>query len=145
GSKQTEAAKKSQKWAEELEKVRAGMDSIQDSHPDLYAYLKPAERRKEDQRPNGPRANPVSTAPFMNAVFDGGLWVDGSDPDLTIIDVKSGTPRDLPVLVRGSVSNPGDPAPRHFLTVLSKSDPAFHSGSGRLELADKIFSDAAPL
>jgi len=29
--------------------------------------------------------------------------------------------------------------------VLSKTDPAFHNGSGRLELADRIFSDAAPL
>ena len=28
---------------------------------------------------------------------------------------------------------------------LAKGDPAFHQGSGRLELADRIFSDAAPL
>src|SRR6185436_12071321 len=34
---------------------------------------------------------------------------------------------------------------RHFPTVLAKSDPSFQQGSGRLELAERIFSDAAPL
>jgi hypothetical protein len=49
------------------------------------------------------------------------------------------------VLSGGNVSKPGELAPRGFLTVLAKGDPAFHHGSGRLELAEKIFTDAAPL
>ncbi|HEV3198899.1 MAG TPA: PSD1 and planctomycete cytochrome C domain-containing protein, partial [Bryobacteraceae bacterium] len=86
-----------------------------------------------------------STEPFTNSVFDAGLWVDGSDPDLTTLDTKPGVPRDLHVLPHGNVATPGDLAPRRFLAVLAKGDPAFHQGSGRLELADRIFSDAAPL
>ena len=36
--------------------------------------------------------------------------------------------------------------PRHFLTVLSKNpNETFKRGSGRLELAEKILTDAAPL
>jgi hypothetical protein len=73
------------------------------------------------------------------------VWVNGSDPDLTTIDTKPGTPRDLNVLPHGNVATPGDLAPRHFLSVLSKSDPAFHEGSGRRELADRIFADSTPL
>src|SRR5439155_5462010 len=134
-----------EKYDAELQKLRAEMYFLMDSHPQLYAYLATAPDRKGAQLKDAPRPNLASSAPFMNAVFDAGLWVDGSDPDLTLIDVKPGAPRDLPVLIRGSVSNPGEPAPRHFLTVLSKGDPAFHKGSGRLELSEKIFSDAAPL
>jgi hypothetical protein len=78
-------------------------------------------------------------------VFDAGLWVDGSDPDLTTLDTKPGVPRDLHILPHGNVAAPGDLAPRHFLAVLSKGDPAFHQGSGRLELAGRIFGDSAPL
>ncbi len=84
-------------------------------------------------------------APFMNAVYDAGLWVDGSDPDLTVMDFRPGTPRDLPIFQRGNVANPGPPAPRRFLSVLSKEDRPFTQGSGRLEFAERIFADAAPL
>jgi len=40
---------------------------------------------------------------------------------------------------------PGPVVPRQFLTVLAKGDSTFKNGSGRLELADRIFTDAAPL
>ena len=36
-------------------------------------------------------------------------------------------------------------APRQFLTVLSKGDTTFKQGSGRLELADDIFTQSGPL
>jgi len=48
-------------------------------------------------------------------------------------------PVNLRVSLRGSPYNLGDEVPRHFLSVLSESDPApFTSGSGRLEMADAI-------
>jgi len=82
----------------------------------------------------------------MNAVYDAAMWVNGSDPDLTLLDYKPGEPRDLPVFLHGNADSPGQPAPRRFLTVLSKTpDSVFQKGSGRLELAERIFSDAAPL
>jgi hypothetical protein len=56
-----------------------------------------------------------------------------------------GEPHDLRLLKGGNVLNPGDPAPRGFPVVLAKGDADFHHGSGRLELADKMFTDAAPL
>jgi hypothetical protein len=83
----------------------------------------------------------------MNAVYDAALYVDGKDPFMTEMDYRPGEPRDLPLFKAGNVANPGDIVPRHFPTVLAKSDDEskFFQGSGRAELGDKIFSDAAPL
>jgi hypothetical protein len=86
-----------------------------------------------------------SNDPFMQSVFDVGVWVDGSDPDLTMFDFKPGVPRDMHILPHANVAAPGALVPRQFLTVLSKGDSTFHEGSGRLELADRMFGDAAPL
>ena len=61
------------------------------------------------------------------------------------LGVKPGEARDLPVLRNGNVATPGEIVPRHFLTVLSKGDSRFQKGSGRLELGERIFTDAAPL
>ena len=63
----------------------------------------------------------------------------------TFVVYQPGEARDLPVMLRGNVATPGEITPRHFLTVLSKGDAHFKNGSGRLELAEKIFTDAAPL
>jgi hypothetical protein len=62
-----------------------------------------------------------------------------------MIDVKPGQARDMNVLPGGNVAKPGAVVPKGFLSVLAKSDPAFRNGSGRLELAERMFSDAAPL
>jgi hypothetical protein len=43
------------------------------------------------------------------------------------------------------VTAPGEIVPRRFLTVLSEGDSTFQQGSGRAELADRIFTDGAPL
>ena len=87
----------------------------------------------------------VSTEPFMNTVFEASQYVDGSDPHFTFINYKLGEARDFPVLLHGNVATPGEVVPRHFLTVLSSGDNTFKRGSGRLELADRIFADAAPI
>lgn len=87
----------------------------------------------------------ASTEPFVNAVYDAGLWVNGTDGDLTMIDIKPGQPHDMNVLPGGNVSKPGVAVPRGFPAVLARGDASFYSGSGRLELAERIFTDAAPL
>ncbi len=92
-----------------------------------------------------PRRPAVSNEPFMQSVFDAGVWVDGADPDLTVPQVKPGVPRDMHILPHANVAAPGALAPRAFLTVLSKGDKRFTHGSGRIDLANDIFSDAAPL
>jgi hypothetical protein len=51
----------------------------------------------------------------------------------------------MPVLPSGNVTAPGEIVPRRFLTVLSEGDTTFKQGSGRAELADRIFRDGSPL
>ena len=84
--------------------------------------------------------------PMTPAVIDCGVWVDGSTPTVTRMDLRPAQPRDLPVFVRGNVANPGEIVPRRFLSVFEQGDPTpFEQGSGRLELADKIVGEAGPL
>lgn len=56
-------------------------------------------------------------------------------------------PQDLNLFVRGNPNRLGDVVPRRFLQVLSSSDQPtpFKMGSGRLELAQAITTDAHPL
>jgi hypothetical protein len=82
----------------------------------------------------------------MNAVFDAAQYVDASDPSYTFITYKPGEVRNMPVLKAGNVAAPGEIVPRGFPAVLSKgSDTTFKNGSGRLELAERLFTDTAPL
>jgi len=92
-----------------------------------------------------PRKRIDPTAPFLNSVYDAGVWFNDAEPDLTFFDAKPGVPRDLPLFKGGNLNTPGDAAPRGFPLVLAKGPAEFHNGSGRLELGEKIFSDAAPL
>ena len=78
-------------------------------------------------------------------MYDAGVWFNDSEPDLTFFDAKPGVPRDLPLFKGGNLNTPGDPSPRGFPLVLAKNAAEFHNGSGRLELGDKMFTDAAPL
>jgi hypothetical protein len=93
----------------------------------------------------GRRGGPTPTDPFMNTVYDAAQYIDGTDKQFTWIVYKAGEARDLPVMMHGNVTSPGEIAPRHFLSVLSKGDRTFHQGSGRLEFANDIFTDGAPL
>jgi mono/diheme cytochrome c family protein len=50
------------------------------------------------------------------------------------------------VWIRGDQNNPGDPAPPHFLAILSPAEPQpFARGKERLELAEAIANPANPL
>jgi mono/diheme cytochrome c family protein len=55
-------------------------------------------------------------------------------------------PSNLRVAIGGNAENPGEEAPRRFLSILSEAEPpAFQKGSGRLELAEAIASPNNPL
>jgi hypothetical protein len=86
-----------------------------------------------------------SSDPYVNAVFEAAQYVDASDPTYTFIVYKPGEARNMPVLKAGNYAAPGEIVPRGFPAVLSKGETAFKQGSGRLELADRIFSDAPGL
>ena len=49
------------------------------------------------------------------------------------------------IIGTSTVANPGEIVPRRFLSVLAEGDSTFRHGSGRAELAERIFTDAAPL
>ena len=99
-----------------------------------------------DQQLEELKSRQLFAGPIANAVRDAGVWVNGDDPDWTSLDFRPGVPRDVPIFRRGSVTNPGEIVPRRFIEVLSSGTPQpFQHGSGRLELADAIVTDAAPL
>jgi Protein of unknown function (DUF1549)/Protein of unknown function (DUF1553)/Planctomycete cytochrome C len=173
GSKPEQAARQVKKFREELAQLQAEIDRMSAAHPEIGAYIRsvpyPGERdpaapqaaaekktlpadlvpnsaRQANARgPRAPRKRIDPQAPFLNSVYDAGLWWDDSEPDLTFFNAKPGVPRDLPLYRGGNLSSPGDPAPRGFPLVLAKGPAEFHNGSGRLELAERIFTDAAPL
>lgn len=153
GSKTDEARTKVKRYAAEMEQFIEENAGLRESHPRLYEHLSQLAKQpnpypdepKREPMPRGDRRRGASTEPLFQAVYDAGFWIDGSDPDLTMLEIRPGEPRDLNVLQGGSVTRPGPIAPRGFLSVLAKGDPKFHQGSGRSELADRIFSDAAGL
>ncbi len=95
--------------------------------------------------PKGKATERGSSAPFFHAVFDAGTFINSSDPDFTFIDLRAGEARDMPVLPGGNMARPGAVAPRRFIAVLAKDAAPFRDRSGRRELAERLFSDAAPL
>jgi Protein of unknown function (DUF1549)/Protein of unknown function (DUF1553)/Planctomycete cytochrome C len=71
---------------------------------------------------------------------------EAKDPRDALHIVCEGKPTDLPAFVRGDVNNKGPIVPRHFVRVLcTDAPPAFHEGSGRLELARAIVARDNPL
>ena len=130
-----------EKWKKEIAALKAEAETWRGRYPQLVQSLEKYWTFGPSPRPQRPTTPP----PFMNTVFDAAQDVDGSDPQFTEIIYKPGQSRDMHVLQHGSVTSPGDLAPRHFLTVLAKGDNTFGAGSGRLEFADKMFTDAAPL
>jgi len=158
------AAKKLEGMKIEQQKLLAEVQTLKDRYPELVAHVAKIGTRSAPLpvalqadtnaatpgtavgRP-GRRGPTASDEPFMNSVYDAALYVDGKDPFMTEMDYRPGEARDLPLFKAGNVANPGDIVPRHFPTVLAKSEEEskFLQGSGRAELGDKIFSDAAPL
>ena len=116
-----------------------------DQRPRPVDQIPNPERTAQTGAANAPRKRIDPKAPFLNSIYDAGIFWDSSEPDLTFFNAAPGVPRDLPLYRGGNLGTPGDPAPRGFPLVLAKSSSDFTHGSGRLELGEKIFTDAAPL
>jgi hypothetical protein len=134
------------KWKAEIEVLKEEMLGLQARYPQLVKslerYWNPPAPRGDGQRRRGGTA---STEPFANAVYDAAQYVDGSDAHYTFLVYKPGESRDVPVFRNGNVATPGEMVPRRFLSVLTRGESRFGKGSGRLELAERIFSDGAAL
>jgi hypothetical protein len=141
--------KRMARWKGEIEALKAEVLKLEDRYPQLVANVQRFWNYPPKPLPNAspppPRPN-VSDEPFTQAVYDAAQYVNGQDKTYTFIDYAPGQARDLPILKGGSVTAPGEIVPRGFVTVLSNGDTRFvDSGSGRLELAQRIFSDGRPL
>ena len=91
-----------------------------------------ASVKKVSLRPDGKDEDEKTTAEKM-------------DPG-TLHIVRDDKPHDLPIYERGDVESPGTVAPRGWLQVLSRGEPAkFQQGSGRAELARCIADESNPL
>ncbi len=146
------AKPKAEECRTEIAKLKADISELKERYPELTdAVLKigaprPEGNKKPDPAEIARRAQEEAKAPFINAVVDAALSSDGSYADYTPLVTKPGEAQNLPVFARGSSAAPGEIVPRRFLTVLSKNPgDTFKRGSGRLELAEKILTDAAPL
>lgn len=98
-------------------------------------------------------STPLYDTPMANAISEESLHVvraGRTAQDGTRLDYRP-EPRDLPLFIRGNPNRPGPVVRRRFLRVLSghpgtQLDPRpFEHGSGRLELAQAITTDAAAL
>ncbi len=169
GTTFTNGAEKAAKWKEEMEGLKARATANLARYPQLIQaldkYWNPPRRAAAPPPPPPaaaaganapaapapvvqppPRPGAPSTDPYMNAVFEAAQYVDASDPTYTWILYKPGEVRNMPVLRAGNVAAPGEIVPRGFPVVLSKtSDTTFRNGSGRLELAERLFTDTGAL
>jgi cytochrome c553 len=156
---QSIAKPKAEACRAEMNALKDEMRALQEQYPELAESVikigaprreanagKPKPDPKAQAAAAAKRAEEEAKAPFINAVVDAAMDSDGSYADYTPLTIKPGAARDLPVFGRGNSAAPGEIVPRHFLTVLAKNpNETFKRGSGRLELAEKILTDAAPL
>jgi hypothetical protein len=92
------------------------------------------------------KKTPHYDAPLAPAVEDASLYVLADGPHRTKLEYKAGVAQDVPMQIRGNPTNEGAVVPRRFLAVLSPEQARpFAHGSGRLELAQAIVKEAAPL
>lgn len=94
------------------------------------------------------QATPHFDTPLANVVVDETLTVEsaGDDPQAGSRLVYLPQPIDLPIAIRGNPNRPGELVPRQFLTAFSTAPPRpLNHGSGRIDLANALFDEAAPL
>ena len=162
GSTFTDGAQKSANWKADVETLKAQATTELAAYPQLIASLEKFWTPRQNAPaappppPAAPGAKPApaparaarnagSTDPYVNAVFEAAQYVNASDPTYTFITYKPGEARDMPVLKAGNYASPGAMVPRGFPAVFAKGDTAFKQGSGRLELANRIFTDSEGL
>lgn len=92
------------------------------------------------------QATPHLNTPVAFGVTEAAMHVLPDGPNRTKIEYKPSEPQNVAMQIRGNAANAGAVVSRRFVSVLSPNDPApFKNGSGRLELANALVTDAAPL
>ena len=89
---------------------------------------------------------PQLNTPVAFGVTEAAMIVLPDGEHRTKIEYKPSEPQNVAMQIRGNAANVGAVVSRRFVSVLSPNEPApFKNGSGRLELANSIVIDAAPL
>jgi hypothetical protein len=144
----TNPAEKAAKWKAQVEELKAQATKELAAYPQLITSLEkfwlPRQRGAPAPAGRGGRGA-GSEEPYMNAAFEAAQFVDASDPTYTFIEYKPGVARDVPLFRAGNYAAPGAVVPRGWPAVFAKGDANFKQGSGRLELANRIFSESPGL
>jgi len=131
------AKKKVAELEAELVKLRKQNPKLEDKITSLEAEIA-----------NLKQSTPFYDTPLANVVTDESLHVilAGADPQSgSKLDYRP-EPQDLNVFIRGNPNKLGPLVPRRFISVLSPAEPRpLINGSGRVDLAEAILSEAAPL
>ena len=134
-----------------VRQARADVRTAEGRLKQLHAKKKPTPAEQTEQQSLVDRVatlkrTPGYDAPRVPGLVEASLHVLPDGPHRTKLVYKAGEPQDVAVQIRGNPGNTGPVVPRRFLAVLSPESPApFTRGSGRLELARAIVTDAAPL
>jgi hypothetical protein len=92
------------------------------------------------------KTTPGIDGPLAYAVEDSSLAVVPDGANRTKLEYATGHSQDVAMQLRGNPATSSAIVPRRFLAVLSPSEPRrLQRGSGRLDLGDAIFHEAAPL
>lgn len=151
--KQTELPTMDEQFWKPVEKARAEVAALEKQIADLKKK-KPKDLNEQTRALQAKITHIQTTTPhyhmpMANAVVDAALYVvDADNKKGTKLDYKIGMSRNLELQKRGNPNDLGEPVPRRFLSAFpSKSGRPrqFSLGSGRLELAQAIVEDAAPL
>lgn len=128
-----------------LEKERDELKKKKPAPADLTNQVAVIEQKIADLKTKTPHYNMA----MATAVEDAALFViPAANNKGTVLDFKPGQARDLELMKRGDPNNTGDVVPRRFLAAFPAKDGQprrFTTGSGRLELAQAIVQEAAPL
>src|SRR5262249_38511914 len=135
-----------------VEKARQRVEELQKQLGDLQAKKPPpADLSKEVAKLQAAiaevkKSTPHYHAPIAAVVDEARLDVLPDGPHATKHVYKDGEAQDVAVQVRGNPGNLGAAVPRRFLSVLSPDQPKLLThGSGRLDLAQALVTEAAPL
>ena len=136
-----------------VEKARAEVASLEKQIKEL-AKKKPKDLKEQTAAMQAKIETIKSRTPHYNMLMANGveeaaLFVVNKEKEHgTKLDFKMGMARDLELMKRGNPNDLGETVPRRFLSVFPSKTGLprkFNTGSGRLELAQAIVEDAAPL
>ena len=128
-----------------LEKQRDELKKKKPAPADFTNQVAVIEKKITDTKSGTPHFNMA----MANAVEDAALFViPAANNKGTVLNFKPGVARDLELMKRGDPNKTGEIIPRRFLSAFPAKDGQprrFTTGSGRLELAQAIVQDAAPI